>query len=392
MNKVIAINLNGIAYQLEEGAYEALRTYLDGAARRLVGNPDRDEIIADIEQAIGDKCRNILGANKTVVLAKEISQIIEEMGPVEDATAEADARSGAAGSAAGGAAAGAGPAAGGAESQEAAPVRRLYKIHEGAMIGGVCNGLAARFDIDVTLVRLGFVVLTWLWFSGVFVYLVLMVLLPTARTPDEKAAAQCPPPTAQDFIRRAREGYYEGMKTFADKHAHREWRRRFRNEMRSWRKTFRNEMRAHPAYWGPGCQPGIGAWFVLPIVSVLRTMLTLFWILALVSLLATGTVFGVPPPWGIPVWAAVVGLFVLYQFLVLPLKAMRRACYWNAAGGPSFLPPFIHVFDALIGFGLVVVLGWVAIHHLPQIHEAIRHVSPLVHDAVDDVKSWWAQR
>ena len=45
----------------------AVRAYLDAAVRRLEGNPDRDEIIADIEQAIADKCRTALGANKTVV-------------------------------------------------------------------------------------------------------------------------------------------------------------------------------------------------------------------------------------------------------------------------------------------------------------------------------------
>ena len=42
MNKVITINLNGIAYQLEESGYDALRDYLDHAARRLGNNPDKD--------------------------------------------------------------------------------------------------------------------------------------------------------------------------------------------------------------------------------------------------------------------------------------------------------------------------------------------------------------
>ncbi len=89
MNKVITINLNGNAYPLEENGYEALRTYLDTAARRLEGNPDKAEIIADIEQAIADKFRAVLGANKTVVVTAEVEQIIAEMGPVEDASAPA---------------------------------------------------------------------------------------------------------------------------------------------------------------------------------------------------------------------------------------------------------------------------------------------------------------
>jgi hypothetical protein len=121
-------------------------------------------------------------------------------------------------------------------------------------------------------------------------------------------------------------------------------------------------------------------------------VLALLWIFALVSLLATGTVCGVPLPVGMPVWIGVLCLFMLYHFLAWPLKAMRRAYYWNAAGGPFCAPPFIYAFDAFVGIGFVVVLLWLAAHHLPQIHEAIRHIPPLIHEAVDAVKSWWAQK
>ena len=393
MNKVIAINLNGNAYQLEECGYEALRAYLDGAGRRLEGNPDRDEIIADIEQAIADKCRTLLGTHKSVVSAKEIGQIIEEMGPVEDASAEAEP-SAAPGS--GSAARAEDPAA---ESKEAGPFRRCYKIPEGWVTAGVCNGLAAHFNVDVTLVRIAFILLSLLWGVGIILYLALAIILPTATTPAEKAAAQGPPPTAQDFIRRAKEGYYEGMKTFADKHAHREWRRRFRQEMRGWRRTFKSEMREHarswqPAGapgWAPGCPPGIGAWFALPFALVVRKALALLWIFALISLLATGAVFGLPLPGGMPVWAGALCLIVLYHFLAWPFKAMRRAYYWNC-GGPFYAPPYIHALDALVGLVFVVLLFWFAAHHLSEIREAIRHVPAVGREAVDTVSSWWTQK
>ena len=65
MNRVTIIQLNGNAYQREESGYEALRSYLDNAARRLEGNPDKDEIIADIEQAIAEKFRALLGASNS---------------------------------------------------------------------------------------------------------------------------------------------------------------------------------------------------------------------------------------------------------------------------------------------------------------------------------------
>ena len=48
-------------------------------------NPDRREIMAELEQAIAEKCQRFLGPNKSVVSAAEIEQIVREMGPVEGA-------------------------------------------------------------------------------------------------------------------------------------------------------------------------------------------------------------------------------------------------------------------------------------------------------------------
>src|SRR5471032_770556 len=87
MQKVIAINLNGNAYQIDESGYAALVAYLEGAERQLKDNPDRAEIIKDLEQAIADKCRAFLGPHKTVVTAAEVDQIVREMGPVDGAGA-----------------------------------------------------------------------------------------------------------------------------------------------------------------------------------------------------------------------------------------------------------------------------------------------------------------
>jgi len=44
---------------------------------------------------------------------------------------------------------------------------------------GVCAGIAARFGIDVTLVRLAFLLLSFAWGLGILLYLALWVLTPT---------------------------------------------------------------------------------------------------------------------------------------------------------------------------------------------------------------------
>ena len=75
MQKVVSISLNGNSYQLEEPGYEQLRDYLDRAEARLKDSPDRAEIMADLEQAIGEKCRAMLSPHKTVVSTLEIERI-----------------------------------------------------------------------------------------------------------------------------------------------------------------------------------------------------------------------------------------------------------------------------------------------------------------------------
>jgi hypothetical protein len=142
MNKVITINLCGTANQLEEGGYDALRTYLEAAAARLQGNPDREEIISDIERAMAEKFHALLDSRKTVVVTKEVAAVLAEMGPIETDPAEGeDQGAGAAGAASG--ASGHGAAEEEPSARRGGAPRRLYRIYEGAMISGVCNGIVA---------------------------------------------------------------------------------------------------------------------------------------------------------------------------------------------------------------------------------------------------------
>jgi phage shock protein C len=46
------------------------------------------------------------------------------------------------------------------------------------MIGGVCAGLAEYFNVDPTIIRLIFVFLTLAGFSGVLIYLIMLLVIP----------------------------------------------------------------------------------------------------------------------------------------------------------------------------------------------------------------------
>jgi phage shock protein PspC (stress-responsive transcriptional regulator) len=388
MNKVISINLNGNAYQLEEGGFEALRAYLDTAARRLEGNPDKAEIIADIEQAIAGKFRSLLGANKTVVVEKEVEDIIAEMGPVEDASGAPKLRRPARRRRLRAPRA---PDAGGGGGVP----RRLFKIHEGAKIGGVCNGLAAYFNIDVTLVRIAFAFLIFAWGSGLLLYILMWVILPSASTPAEMAAAHgAPSATAQEFIRRAREGYYEGMRTFGDKQAHREWKRRFKSEMRGWKRDFHREMNQRARAWWPGWGPWAphpatsGAWIAEPVLTMLITLVNIVGMIALISLVATGDILGMGfLPWW-PFWARILTLIGIICLLRCPLKAIRRSVYgW----GYGWCGPWGGLWCILKWVLIVYMVIWIFGGH-GGFHDSLYHLPPRLHHAADSVRQWWNQQ
>jgi len=149
MQRVISINLNGNAYQLDEVAYNALFAYLDGAETQLKDNPDRAEIMADLEQAVAEKCSTYLGPHKTVVTAAEVDRIISQMGPVDGGAGSAP---GAPGNNDAGDASGINEAPGASDNAKTESgtgardktrtdthggARRLYQIREGSMISGV---------------------------------------------------------------------------------------------------------------------------------------------------------------------------------------------------------------------------------------------------------------
>ena len=89
MQKVITVNLNGNAYQVEEQGYDALTAYLARAEATLENNPDKTEILADLEQAIAEKCQTFLGPNKSVVSSDEMNRVLTDMGPVENGATQA---------------------------------------------------------------------------------------------------------------------------------------------------------------------------------------------------------------------------------------------------------------------------------------------------------------
>ncbi|MBD9097922.1 MAG: PspC domain-containing protein [Ruminococcaceae bacterium] len=56
--------------------------------------------------------------------------------------------------------------------------KKLYRSVSNRMIAGVCGGIAEYFDIDPTLVRLGWVAFCALGGSGLLAYLIAAIIIP----------------------------------------------------------------------------------------------------------------------------------------------------------------------------------------------------------------------
>ncbi len=356
MQKVVSISLNGNSYQLEEPGYEQLRAYLERAESRLKDSPDRSEVMADLEQAISEKCRATLGPHKSVVSTLEVERIITEMGPVESAdekTANADSDSTFSGTA----------------HPSGPPRKRLFRINEGAMWGGVCNGIAAYLNVDVTWVRLAFVLLTifssGLWF---FAYLVMLFVMPVANTAEDRAAAFGMPFNTEELISRAKKNFEEFNQQF-------KWRREWRRQQRHWNRQFKHmneQLRVATANAAPAVGQtarafgGIfGSLFVV-IAALAGAVIAVAMVLALFSLITQHSIFGWSLPHGMPLWVAMLGVVLIYIAISTPLRMIRHGGVAQSGFHPGW--------GALYGMmwiGFLVLSFWLAYTFFPGVREVV---------------------
>ena len=353
MQKVVSISLNGIAYQLEEPGYNQLRTYLERAEARLKDSPDRTEVMNDLEQAIGEKCARVLSPHKTVVNEAEIAKIIEEMGPVESAEEKA------AGTAPEGSAEQAPPYVG------PQPRKRLFNIREGAMWAGVCNGIAAYINVDVTWVRIAFALITiFSWGGMILVYIALAFIVPTAETAEDRAAAFGMPFNTEELIGRAKKNF---EKFGSDYRWRREWRRQQRHWNRQWNhmsEQLRNATAQAMPHMSHTARAITGVF--LPIAAIVGAVLFVAWVLALVSLIAQQTVFGWALPHGMPLWVGILVLAMLYFAISTPLKMIRHGGRQAAGYHPGWA-----ALHGLMWLGFTVLFFWIAYTVFPGVHELV---------------------
>ena len=66
---------------------------------------------------------------------------------------------------------------GGAEKEKKME-KKLYKIRQGRMLAGVCGGIGQYFNVDPTLIRLAWVLVSCLGGAGLLAYIIAAIVIP----------------------------------------------------------------------------------------------------------------------------------------------------------------------------------------------------------------------
>jgi len=165
MKITVSINLGGYSLDIDEDAYAELKMYLRNLELHFAREESSSEILSDIETRMAELFRAKLTAYKQVINIDDVRQVISVLGTPEDIFDNEDPS---------------------AREKFASPgYHRMYRDPDHRVIGGVCSGMGAYWDIDPVIVRVIFVALAFAGI-GVLIYLILYIAIPEAKTTAQK--------------------------------------------------------------------------------------------------------------------------------------------------------------------------------------------------------------
>jgi phage shock protein PspC (stress-responsive transcriptional regulator) len=198
MKKTFTVNLGNMVYSIDDDAYALLKEYLDNIEEYFAGDKDLEDIMNDIEGRISELFSSLLNSGKQVISMKDVEQVINTMGDPREIS--------------------------GNEKKESAYYKReyrsrpkrLYRDPDDRVIGGVCGGLGAYFDLDPLIFRILFVILFFVFF-GVLIYIVLWIAVPEARTTIQRLEMRGDPVNVSNIGKFVKDEYESVKNSFRGK-------------------------------------------------------------------------------------------------------------------------------------------------------------------------------
>ena len=78
-------------------------------------------------------------------------------------------------------------------------VKKLYRDPDNKKIAGVCSGVAIYLGLDVTVLRIIFLIAAIFGCAGLWIYLIIWLIAPEAKTPIEKCELRGLPPIEENI-------------------------------------------------------------------------------------------------------------------------------------------------------------------------------------------------
>lgn len=204
MKKTFSLSIAGRIFQVEEDAYALLLNYLQSLAQVFPGQ-DGHEIVDDIEARISDIFQEQVDNGKIVFTLSDAEAVIATIGDADQLAETSDELE-----------AYSSPQANTQENTErnehrtATPTysnipeqtkRKLFRSDTNSVLGGVLDGLAIRFGVNVLPLRIITVLLIFpLGFFPIFIaYCIAWAIIPPANTPERKLEQMGKPVTVANI-------------------------------------------------------------------------------------------------------------------------------------------------------------------------------------------------
>jgi phage shock protein PspC (stress-responsive transcriptional regulator) len=190
MNKTVTVNLGGTVFHIDDNAYESLIKYLNAIKGHFSADQGRDEIMQDIESRIGEMFRDRMKEGREVITLNDVTEVTSVMGRPEEFGGE-EAKS--------------------AEASSSMNIpagklkKRFFRDPDEKFVGGVCSGIAAYFDIDPVWIRLIFAGALIFYGTGFWIYILLWIIIPEAKTTADRLMMRGEPVTVSNIEKNVRE-------------------------------------------------------------------------------------------------------------------------------------------------------------------------------------------
>lgn len=191
MKKTLTVNLGGTVYHIDDDAYNLLDNYLNNLRYHFRKEEGADEIVRDMETRIAELFDEYIRTGLQVITVEQVEAVIARMGNPEDLNTDDDEEK--------------------KETEQHAysngPARRLFRNPDDRVLGGVLSGLSAYFGWDVTLIRIGALVLGCFVHGLILAYLIAWIIIPLAKTATEKLQMRGEPINMENIGRTVTEGF-----------------------------------------------------------------------------------------------------------------------------------------------------------------------------------------